>query len=63
MKQLIYFILSPRHCISLNYLSLAHCTQFTGKGLQSIMAGKGCRKLIHLDLSGCTQVNYNCIII
>ena len=45
-----------RYCISLNYLSLAYCTQFTGKGLQSIMAGKGCRKLVHLDLSGCTQV-------
>ena len=45
-----------RFCHSLNYLSLAHCTQFTIKGIQSITAGKGCRKLVHLDLSGCLQV-------
>ena len=45
-----------RHCVSLAYLSLAHCTHFTSRGLQSIMAGKGCRKLTYLDLSGCIQV-------
>lgn len=59
MKEEISFqilSLTYRHCVSLNYLSLSYCTQFTSKGLQSIASGKGCRKLIHLDISGCTQV-------
>ena len=52
-----YILFIFRYCDSLNCLSLAYCTQFTSKGLQSIMASKGCRKLVHLDISGCMQVN------
>ena len=47
---------SSRHCVSLNYLSLAYCTQFTTKGLHSIVGGKGCRRVVYLDLSGCSQL-------
>ncbi len=43
--------------MSLHYLSLAYSTQFTSKGLQSITMGKGCRRLVYLDLSGCTHLS------
>ncbi|NXD12692.1 DRC6 protein, partial [Nothocercus nigrocapillus] len=42
---------------NLQYLSLAHCRKFTDKGLQYLGSGRGCHKLIYLDLSGCTQVS------
>ncbi|XP_030072401.1 F-box and leucine-rich repeat protein 13 [Microcaecilia unicolor] len=42
---------------NLQYLSLAYCRKFTDKGLQYLATGKGCRKLIYLDLSGCTQIS------
>ncbi|XP_069085784.1 F-box and leucine-rich repeat protein 13 [Pleurodeles waltl] len=42
---------------NLQYLSLANCRKFTDKGLQYLATGKGCRKLIYLDLSGCTQIS------
>ncbi|KAJ8003057.1 hypothetical protein DPEC_G00165400 [Dallia pectoralis] len=44
-----------RSCLNLQYLSLAWCRGFTDKGLLYLATGKGCHKLIHLDLSGCTQ--------
>ncbi|XP_008946283.1 PREDICTED: F-box/LRR-repeat protein 13-like, partial [Merops nubicus] len=40
---------------NLQYLSLAHCRKFTDKGLLYLGSGKGCHKLICLDLSGCIQ--------
>ena len=46
-----------RYCVSLHYLSLAYSTQFTSKGLQSITTGKGCRRVVHLNLSGCTHLS------
>lgn len=45
-----------RHFSCLHYLSLAHAPHFTHKSLLSITAGKGCRRLVYLDLSGCTQL-------
>ncbi|KAM4748907.1 F-box and leucine-rich repeat protein 13 [Rhinophrynus dorsalis] len=42
---------------NLQYLSLAYSRKFTDKGLQYLGSGKGCRKLIYLDLSGCTQIS------
>ena len=45
-----------RHCVSLHYLSLAYSSHFTSKGLKSIVSGKGCRRLVYLDLSGCTTL-------
>ncbi|KAM6097267.1 LOW QUALITY PROTEIN: F-box and leucine-rich repeat protein 13 [Chlamydotis macqueenii] len=41
---------------SLQYLSLA-CRKFTDKGLLYLGSGKGCHKLIYLDLSGCIQMS------
>ena len=46
-----------RYCVSLHYLSLAYSPHFTSKGLKSITSGKGCRRLVYLDLSGCTSVS------
>ena len=43
--------------MSLHYLSLAYSSHFTSKGLKSIISGKGCRRLVYLDLSGCTSVS------
>ncbi|XP_032852197.2 dynein regulatory complex subunit 6 isoform X3 [Tyto alba] len=40
---------------NLQYLSLAHCRKFTDKGLLYLGSGRGCHKLIYLDLSGCIQ--------
>ncbi|XP_026723811.1 dynein regulatory complex subunit 6 [Athene cunicularia] len=42
---------------NLQYLSLAHCRKFTDKGLLYLGTGKGCHKLIYLDLSGCIQIS------
>ena len=46
-----------RYCVSLHYLSLAYSPHFTSKGLKSITTGKGCRRLVYLDLSGCSSVS------
>ena len=46
-----------RHYANLHYLSVANCQHFTSKGLHSITSGKGCRRLLYLDLSGCTQLS------
>ncbi|KAM4676673.1 F-box and leucine-rich repeat protein 13 [Discoglossus pictus] len=46
-----------RNLLNLQYLSLAQCRKFTDKGLQYLGSGKGCHKLIYLDLSGCTQIS------
>ena len=45
-----------RYFSSLHYLSLAYAPHFTHKSLSSITTGKGCRRLVYLDLSGCTQL-------
>uniref|UniRef100_A0A3B4UUE1 F-box and leucine rich repeat protein 13 n=1 Tax=Seriola dumerili TaxID=41447 RepID=A0A3B4UUE1_SERDU len=45
-----------RNCLNLQYLSLAYCYRFTDKGFLYLTTGKGCHSLIHLNLSGCTQV-------
>ncbi|KAJ6666299.1 hypothetical protein lerEdw1_000571 [Lerista edwardsae] len=42
---------------NLQYLSLAHCRKFTDKGLQYLSSGRGCHKLIYLDISGCLQIS------
>uniref|UniRef100_A0A8C6K7B3 F-box/LRR-repeat protein 15-like leucin rich repeat domain-containing protein n=1 Tax=Melopsittacus undulatus TaxID=13146 RepID=A0A8C6K7B3_MELUD len=42
---------------NLQHLSLAHCRKFTDKGLLYLGTGKGCHKLIYLDLSGCIQIS------
>ncbi|KAM6420989.1 LOW QUALITY PROTEIN: F-box and leucine-rich repeat protein 13 [Pluvialis apricaria] len=44
---------------NLQYLSLAHCRKFRDKGLLYLGSGKGCHKLIYLDLSGCIQISVN----
>ncbi|XP_063093807.1 F-box and leucine-rich repeat protein 13 isoform X2 [Cavia porcellus] len=49
--------LLPRNFHNLQNLSLAYCRKFTDKGLQYLNLGKGCHKLIYLDLSGCTQIS------
>ena len=46
-----------RNCINLLYLSMAYCSKFTNKGLSYLANGKGCNKVVHLDLTGCEQVN------
>ncbi|XP_031421085.1 dynein regulatory complex subunit 6 isoform X2 [Clupea harengus] len=45
-----------RCCMNLQYLSLAHCRKFTDKGLQFLATERGCHGLVHIDLSGCTQI-------
>ncbi|XP_075870871.1 F-box and leucine-rich repeat protein 13 [Nelusetta ayraudi] len=53
-----------RSCINLQYLSLAYCYRVSEKGLTYLNTGKGCRNLIHLDLSGCNQItvsSFKCI--
>ncbi|KAF7246665.1 Dynein regulatory complex subunit 6 [Varanus komodoensis] len=42
---------------NLQYLSLAYCRKFTDKGLQYLGSGRGCHKLIYLDISGCLQIS------
>ncbi|XP_061533127.1 F-box and leucine-rich repeat protein 13 isoform X2 [Phycodurus eques] len=44
-----------RHCINLQYLSLAYCHKMTDEGFQYLSLGRGCHNLLHLDLSGCSQ--------
>ncbi|XP_040199413.1 dynein regulatory complex subunit 6 [Rana temporaria] len=46
-----------RYLLNLQYLSLAYSRKFTDKGLQYLSSGKGCHKVIYLDLSGCTQIS------
>ncbi|XP_070611229.1 F-box and leucine-rich repeat protein 13 isoform X2 [Erythrolamprus reginae] len=41
---------------NLQFLSLAYCRNFTDKGLQYLGNGRGCHKLLHLDISGCLQL-------
>ncbi|KAJ7329558.1 hypothetical protein JRQ81_015732 [Phrynocephalus forsythii] len=42
---------------NLQYLNLAYCRKFTDKGLQYLGTGRGCHKLIYLDVSGCLQIS------
>ena len=37
---------------------MAYCSKFTNKGLSYLANGKGCNKVVHLDLSGCEQVTW-----
>ncbi|XP_006266653.2 F-box and leucine-rich repeat protein 13 [Alligator mississippiensis] len=46
-----------RNFPNLQHLSLAYCRKFTDKGLRYLASGKGCHKLIYLDLSGCIQIS------
>ncbi|KAM4037567.1 F-box and leucine-rich repeat protein 13 isoform 1-T1 [Anomaloglossus baeobatrachus] len=46
-----------RYLLNLQYLSVAYSRKFTDKGLQYLGSGKGCHKIIYLDLSGCTQIS------
>lgn len=43
--------------MNLQYLSIAHCPNFSDKGLAYFGRGKGGKKLIYVDMSGCPQVN------
>jgi len=45
-----------RHCHFLQYLSIAYSKQFTDRAFTFIANGRGCRKLAHLDITGCTQL-------
>ena len=45
-----------RHCHFLQYLSLAYATHFTDRAFSQLNNGHGCRKVIYLDISGCTQL-------
>lgn len=58
--KLVVWLLLSRYCTNLLYLSLAYCTKFTNKGLSYMANGKGCHKIVHLDLSGCEQVICSC---
>ncbi|XP_015270539.1 PREDICTED: F-box/LRR-repeat protein 13 [Gekko japonicus] len=49
--------LLSRSFSNLQYLNLAYCRKFTDKGLQYLGSGRGCHKLIYLDLSGCLQIS------
>ena len=45
-----------RHCPNLQHLSLAGCKAFTSRGLRHLSTGKGCHKVVYLDISDCTQL-------
>ncbi|XP_075713437.1 F-box and leucine-rich repeat protein 13 isoform X2 [Rhinoderma darwinii] len=46
-----------RYLLNLQYLSVAYSRKFTDKGLQYLGSGKGCHKIMYIDLSGCTQIS------
>ncbi|XP_021162888.2 dynein regulatory complex subunit 6 isoform X1 [Fundulus heteroclitus] len=48
-----------RNCLSLQYLSLAHCRRFTDEGFLCLTTEKGGRNLTHLNLSECSQMTAN----
>uniref|UniRef100_A0A3Q2UNQ9 F-box and leucine rich repeat protein 13 n=1 Tax=Fundulus heteroclitus TaxID=8078 RepID=A0A3Q2UNQ9_FUNHE len=48
-----------RNCLSLQYLSLAHCRRFTDEGFLCLTTEKGARNLTHLNLSECSQMTAN----
>ncbi|KAJ0029252.1 hypothetical protein NQD34_004249 [Periophthalmus magnuspinnatus] len=45
-----------RNCLNLQYLSVAYCCRFTDQGFLYLTTGRGCHTLVHLNVSGCTQV-------
>lgn len=45
-----------RHCHFLQYLSVAYSKQFTDRAFTFLTNGRGCRKLAHLDITGCSQL-------
>lgn len=46
-----------RFGLNLQYLSLAYAKKYTNKGLNYLATGKGCHRLVYLDISGCTEVS------
>ncbi|XP_071498794.1 F-box and leucine-rich repeat protein 13-like [Diadema antillarum] len=48
--------LLARCCLNLQYLSLAYCKRFSDKGLQYLGTGRGGKRLVYLDMSGCPQI-------
>ncbi|XP_026582484.1 dynein regulatory complex subunit 6 [Pseudonaja textilis] len=48
--------LLPRCFPNLQFLSIAYCRKFTDKGLHYLGNGRGCHKLLYLDISGCLQI-------
>jgi F-box/leucine-rich repeat protein 13 len=45
-----------RHCHFLQFLSVAYSKHLTDRAFVYLTSGRGCRKLAHLDISGCTQL-------
>jgi len=45
-----------RHCHFLQFLSVAYSRNFTDRAFVYLSNGRGCRKLTHLDISGCSQL-------
>lgn len=45
-----------RNCHFLQYLSVAYSRLFSDRAFLHIANGRGCRKLNHLDISGCVQL-------
>jgi F-box/leucine-rich repeat protein 13 len=45
-----------RHCHFLQFLSVAYSREFTDRAFSHLLTGRGCRKLAHLDISGCVQL-------
>ena len=45
-----------RHCHFLQYLSVSYAKQFSDRAFTYLTSGRGCRKLAHLDITGCTQL-------
>ncbi|XP_032895236.1 dynein regulatory complex subunit 6 [Amblyraja radiata] len=43
--------------LNLQYLSLAYAKKYTNKGLNYLATGKGCHRLVYLDISGCTEIS------
>ena len=51
-----FLFFSFRNCHNLQYLSVAYCKKLTDKGLMYLSGGKGAKRLVYLDMSGCAQV-------
>lgn len=45
-----------RNCHFLQFLSVSYSRLFSDRAFLHITNGRGCRKLAHLDISGCTQL-------
>ncbi|CAF1254822.1 unnamed protein product [Didymodactylos carnosus] len=47
-----------RNCPFLQFLSLAYSIKFSDRAFTYIINGKGCRKLLYLDITGCQQLSH-----